>query len=46
MMTVKHGDREERQTLKVVKVDDKELVLTHEKEEGELTLKRKAKPKD
>jgi hypothetical protein len=42
---VKHGDREETQTLKVVKVDDKELVLSHEKEGGELTLKRKGTPK-
>ena len=39
-MTVKHGDREERQTLKVVKVDDKELVVSQE-ESGELSLKRK-----
>ena len=40
-LTLKHGDREETQAVEVVKVDDKELVLSHEKEGGEVTLKRK-----
>jgi uncharacterized protein (TIGR03066 family) len=41
-LTVKQGDMERTETIKVVKVDDKELVVKHEKEEGEVTLKRKA----
>ena len=40
-LTGKQGDREEAETLKVVKLDDKELVLSHEKAGIELTLKRK-----
>jgi uncharacterized protein (TIGR03066 family) len=39
-VTMKRGNREETQQLKVVKVDDKELVVSQE-ESGELSLKRK-----
>jgi uncharacterized protein (TIGR03066 family) len=44
-LTLKHGDREHTDTIKVVKVDDKELVL-REEDGNELTLKRKAKKGD
>jgi uncharacterized protein (TIGR03066 family) len=46
-ITMKRGDEAHTQTVKVVKVDDKELVVRNEKEGREVTLKRKkAKPKD
>jgi uncharacterized protein (TIGR03066 family) len=46
-LTVKHGDKEETQTIKVVKAGDEELVVRNEKRGHEVTLRRKgAKPKD
>jgi uncharacterized protein (TIGR03066 family) len=45
-MTIKHGDREHTETIKVLKADEKELVLRGEKDGHRLTLKRKAKKED
>ena len=46
-MTIKHGDMERTETLKVIKADDKEMVVRNEKQGHELTLKRKgARPRD
>jgi uncharacterized protein (TIGR03066 family) len=46
-LTVKHGDKEETQTIKVLRADDKGLVLRNEKQGHEVTLRRKgARPKD
>ena len=45
-MTMKRGDMEHTETVKVVKADDKELVLRGEKDGNELTLKKKAKEED
>jgi uncharacterized protein (TIGR03066 family) len=40
-LTFKRGDMEHTDTLKILKLDDKQLVITSEKEGGEMTLRRK-----